>query len=419
MNGREKILNALNHRDGPVPMDFGGGPTTGIHCSVVEGLRQYYGLEDRPVTIIEPFQMLGLIEEDLLDAMGIDTVPFWNPYTMFGYKNEGWKEWTAPWGQTVLVGKNFNITRNENGDVLIYPEGDLSVPPSGKMPNNGYFFDSIIRQEPIDDENLDYRDNLEEFGEIDNEVIDDLRGAAGDVRNSGRAAFANLGGTAIGDIALVPGPQLKHPKGIRDVTEWYISTVTRQDYLKRVFEREVEIGLTNLEKINRAVGDAVDIVYICGTDFGTQTSTFCSTETYEELYAPYYTRINDWIHENTSWKTFKHSCGAVAEFIPRFIESGFDIVNPVQLSAAGMDGKTLKEKYGERITFWGGGVDTQKTLPFGTPEEVSREVTERCEIFAPGGGFVFNTIHNVQAKTPVENVVAMIDAVKDFNRRRR
>ena len=419
MNGREKILNALNHRDGPVPMDFGGGPTTGIHCSVVEGLRQYYGLEDRPVTIIEPFQMLGLIEEDLLDAMGIDTVPFWNPYTMFGYKNEGWKEWTAPWGQAVLVGKNFNITRNENGDVLIYPEGDLSVPPSGKMPNNGYFFDSIIRQEPIDDENLDYRDNLEEFGEIDNEVIDDLRGAAGDVRNSGRAAFANLGGTAIGDIALVPGPQLKHPKGIRDVTEWYISTVTRQDYLKRVFEREVEIGLTNLEKINRAVGDAVDIVYICGTDFGTQTSTFCSTETYEELYAPYYTRINDWIHENTSWKTFKHSCGAVAEFIPRFIESGFDIVNPVQLSAAGMDGKMLKEKYGERITFWGGGVDTQQTLPFGTPEEVSREVTERCEIFAPGGGFVFNTIHNVQAKTPVENVVAMIDAVKDFNRRRR
>ena len=419
MNGREKILNALNHHDGPVPMDFGGGPTTGIHCSVVEGLRKYYGLEDRPVTIIEPFQMLGLIEEDLLDAMGIDTVPLWNPYTMFGYKNEGWKEWTAPWGQTVLVGKNFNITRNENGDVLIYPEGDMSVPASGRMPNNGYFFDSIIRQEPIDDENLDYRDNLEEFGEIDNEVIDDLRGAAGDVRNSGRAAFANLGGTAIGDIALVPGPQLKHPKGIRDVTEWYISTVTRQDYLKRVFEREVEIGLTNLEKINRAVGDAVDIVYICGTDFGTQTSTFCSTETYEELYAPYYTRINDWIHENTSWKTFKHSCGAVAEFIPRFIESGFDIVNPVQLSAAGMDGKMLKEKYGERITFWGGGVDTQQTLPFGTPEEVSREVTERCEIFAPGGGFVFNTIHNVQAKTPVENVVAMIDAVKDFNRRRR
>ncbi|MFP4561806.1 MAG: uroporphyrinogen decarboxylase family protein [Spirochaetia bacterium] len=419
MNGREKILNALNHQEGPVPMDFGGGPTTGIHCSVVESLRKYYGLENRPVTIIEPFQMLGLIEEDLLDAMGVDTIPFWNPYTMFGYKNDGWKEWNTPWGQAVLVGRNFTTTRNENGDVFIYPEGDLSVPPSGKMPRNGYFFDSIIRQEPIDDENLDPKDNLEEFGEIDSEVIDDLRAAAGNVRDSGRAVFANFGGTAIGDIALVPGPQLKHPKGIRDVTEWYISTVTRQDYLRKVFDREVDIGLTNLDKINRAVGDAVDIVYICGTDFGTQTSTFCSTETYEELYAPYYKRINDWIHGNTSWKTFKHSCGAVAEFIPRFIESGFDIINPVQLSAAGMDGRVLKEKYGDKITFWGGGVDTQKTLPFGTPEEVTREVTERCELFASGGGFVFNTIHNVQAKTPVENVVAMIDAVKDFNRRRR
>ncbi|MFW5747300.1 MAG: uroporphyrinogen decarboxylase family protein [bacterium] len=419
MNGREKILNALNHQEGPVPMDFGGGPTTGIHCSVVESLRKYYGLENRPVTIIEPFQMLGLIEEDLLDAMGVDTIPFWNPYTMFGYKNDGWKEWNTPWGQAVLVGRNFTTTRNENGDVFIYPEGDLSVPPSGKMPSNGYFFDSIIRQEPIDDENLDPKDNLEEFGEIDSEVIDDLRAAAGNVRDSGRAVFANFGGTAIGDIALVPGPQLKHPKGIRDVTEWYISTVTRQDYLRKVFDREVDIGLTNLDKINRAVGDAVDIVYICGTDFGTQTSTFCSTETYEELYAPYYKRINDWIHGNTSWKTFKHSCGAVAEFIPRFIESGFDIINPVQLSAAGMDGRVLKEKYGDKITFWGGGVDTQKTLPFGTPEEVTREVTERCELFASGGGFVFNTIHNVQAKTPVENVVAMIDAVKDFNRRRK
>ncbi len=419
MNGREKILNALNHQEGPVPMDFGGGPTTGIHCSVVESLRKYYGLENRPVTIIEPFQMLGLIEEDLLDAMGVDTIPFWNPYTMFGYKNDGWKEWNTPWGQAVLVGRNFTTTRNENGDVFIYPEGDLSVPPSGKMPRNGYFFDSIIRQEPIDDENLDPKDNLEEFGEIDSEVIDDLRAAAGNVRDSGRAVFANFGGTAIGDIALVPGPQLKHPKGIRDVTEWYISTVTRQDYLRKVFDREVDIGLTNLDKINRAVGDAVDIVYICGTDFGTQTSTFCSTETYEELYAPYYKRINDWIHGNTSWKTFKHSCGAVAEFIPRFIESGFDIINPVQLSAAGMDGRVLKEKYGDKITFWGGGVDTQKTLPFGTPEEVTREVTERCELFASGGGFVFNTIHNVQAKTPVENVVAMIDAVKDFNRRRK
>jgi len=125
--------------------------------------------------------------------------------------------------------------------------------------------------------------------------------------------------------------------------------------------------------------------------------------------------MNDWIHENTTWKTFKHSCGAVATFMDHFIASGFDIINPVQCSAAGMDPKTLKDKFGDRLVFWGGGVDTQHTLPFGTPEEVREQVLGRCEIFSKNGGFVFDAIHNVQANTPVANVVAMIDAVKSFN----
>ena len=160
----------------------------------------------------------------------------------------------------------------------------------------------------------------------------------------------------------------------------------------------------------------VDVAYICGTDFGTQISTFCSEETFRELYMPYYKKINSWIHSNTNWKTFKHSCGAIYEFIPLLIESGFDIINPVQCSAQGMDPKSLKENFGDSIVFWGGGVDTQKILPFGSKEQVRDQVLRRCEIFSRSGGFVFNSIHNVQAKTPVENIVAMIDAVKEFNR---
>ena len=159
----------------------------------------------------------------------------------------------------------------------------------------------------------------------------------------------------------------------------------------------------------------VDVAYICGTDFGTQDSSFCSIDTYEELYAPYYKKINNWIHEHTQWKTFKHSCGAVESFIPHFIDSGFDIINPVQCSAAGMDPKTLKQRYGSSIVFWGGGVDTQKTLPFGTPEQVRQEVLNRCATFAPSGGFVFNSVHNVQANTPLQNIVAMFDALKEYN----
>jgi uroporphyrinogen-III decarboxylase len=157
------------------------------------------------------------------------------------------------------------------------------------------------------------------------------------------------------------------------------------------------------------------VVVVCGTDFGTQESSFCSPATFDKLWLPHYRRMNDWIHSHTQWKTFKHSCGAVESFIPHFIAAGFDILNPVQCSARGMEPERLKERHGERITFWGGGVNTQKTLPFGTPAEVRDEVLGRCEIFSPGGGFIFNTIHNIQARTPMANVVAMVDAVREFN----
>jgi uroporphyrinogen-III decarboxylase len=131
---------------------------------------------------------------------------------------------------------------------------------------------------------------------------------------------------------------------------------------------------------------------------------------------PYYQRTNNWVHQNTSWKTFKHCCGAVETFMPKFIEAGFDIINPVQVSAKGMDPKILKKKYGKNLVFWGGGVDTQKTLPYGTPREVKDEVLRHCEIFAKDGGFVFNTVHNIQADVPVENIAAMIEAVQEFNK---
>jgi uroporphyrinogen-III decarboxylase len=141
-------------------------------------------------------------------------------------------------------------------------------------------------------------------------------------------------------------------------------------------------------------------------------------KTFRDLYCPYYKQINNWIHSHTPWKTFKHSCGAVSKFLPSLIEAGFDILNPVQCSATGMEPEQLKANFGDQIVFWGGGVDTQRVLPFGTATEVREQVLRRCEVFAPGGGFVFDAIHNVQAGTPVENIVAMLDAVHEFNGRR-
>jgi uroporphyrinogen-III decarboxylase len=208
---------------------------------------------------------------------------------------------------------------------------------------------------------------------------------------------------------------MKHPKGIRDIAEWYMSTVMRPDYVKSIFDRQSEIALENFRRLHEVIGDNIDAVFICGTDFGTQDSTFCAPEQFDDLWLPYYRRINDWVHSNTNWKTFKHSCGAVETFMSRFIDAGFDIINPVQVAAKGMDPAHLKKTYGKDLVFWGGGVDTQKTLPYGTPEQVREEVLRLCDIFARDGGFVFNTVHNIQANVPVENIVAMVDAIKEFN----
>jgi hypothetical protein len=414
MTPRERLIRALNHREPDrIPVDFGATAVTGMHVSCVIGLREHYGLDKRPVKVHEPYQMLGLIEEDLKRVLGIDVEGVYAVETLFGFRNENWKPWRMDSGTEVLVSGHLKVIKDANGDTLIFPKGDLSAAPSGRMPKNGFFFDTIVRQEPIDEAKLNPEDNIEEFGPISEKDLQYFDEASRQAAETGRGVIATFGGTAFGDIALVPAPFLKTPKGIRDIEEWYISTLTRQPYIHSVFEKQTEFALANLAKIQARVGDRVQAVFICGTDFGTQQSTFCSVNTFRSLYMPYYKRINDWIHKNTSWKTFKHSCGAVETLIPSMIESGFDILNPVQCSAAGMEPKTLKKKYGGDLVFWGGGVDTQKTLMFGTPESVREEVLRRSEVLGKGGGFVFNAVHNIQANVPVKNVVAMFEALKE------
>jgi len=419
MTSRERVLASLNHLEpDAVPVDFGSTAVTGIHVNAIAALRDRYGLEKQPVRVYEPYQMLGLIEEDLKKVMGIDIAGITAPETLFGFRNENWRPYRLDSGLEVLVSEHFRTTKAPNGDTLIYPRGDLSAPPSGRMPKDGFFFDTIVRQEPIDEAKLNPEDNLEEFGPVSLEDLDYFTAESRRAAATGRAVMATFGGTAFGDIALVPAPFLKNPKGIRDIEEWYISTVTRQGYIHRIFSRQAEIAIQNLEKIKAAVGGRVDAVFVCGTDLGTQQSQFCSVETFRKLYFPYYKLVNDWVHRNTGWKTFKHSCGAVEPLIEPFIEAGFDILNPVQVTASGMEAAHLKKTYGDRIVFWGGGVDTQTTFAFGTPGQVRDQVLRRMEVLAPGGGFIFNAVHNIQATTPVANIAAMIDAVKEFNGRR-
>ena len=415
---RERIRQTLNHQvPDRVPLDLGGSVVTGMHVSSVYRLRQALQLDPpgTPVKVIEPYQMLGEIQMDLVEALGADVVPLASTKTFFGFRNEDWKPWTTFDGTPVLVPAGFNTDPEPNGDILMYPEGDKSAPPSGHMPRNGWYFDTIVRQPPLDEEHLNVEDNLEEFGPISDADLHYFKTEAERLyHQTDKAILANFGGTSFGDIALVPAPWLKYPRGIRDIEEWYISTATRRDYVYRIFERQCEIALANLERLYAAVGDKVSILFVSGTDFGTQQGPFISAKTYRELYAPFHRQVNAWVHAHTPWKTFIHSCGSVISLIEDFIEAGFDILNPVQTSAVGMDPTELKRRFGDRLIFWGGGVDTQRTLPFGKPEEVRRQVRERIAIFGAGGGFVFNTVHNVQANVPVENLLAMYETVREY-----
>ena len=414
MTGRDKLTAALNHCEGMIPLDLGATRVSGMHISCVAALRHHFGLSPEPVKAVDPYQMLGNIDDDLQQALGVDVAGVFSPMNMFGFENNNWKEWKTPWNQVILVGGDFQ-TDERDDCIFVYPGGDRSASPSGVMSKSCYFFDSIVRQQPIDWNNLNVEDNLEEFGPVSDLVLESMKEQVSLIRGTGRGIAISTGGTAFGDIAVVPAPFLKNPKGIRDISEWYMTTASRRDFVHAIFSRQLDIALSNLATIHQTLGDEIDVVNLCGTDFGTQSSTFCSPKTFKELWFPYYKEMNRWVHTHTKWKTFKHSCGAVSAFLPLFADAGFDIVNPVQCSAKGMDPQTIKDAVGDRLVFWGGGIDTQHTLPFGTPEAVRQQVLERCSIFSKNGGYVFNTIHNVQALTPTVNIVAMFDALREWN----
>lgn len=418
MNARERVWKTIHHQQPDrVPVDLGATGQTGINASTLYALRKALGLETHPIRISEVYQMLGEVEEDLRQAVGADVMGIGNPADMFGVKSAGRKPFVMSDGTPVLMGDALEYDQMEDGSVLVYPQGDRSVPPSGKMPSGGFFFDSIDRAPEFDEDNLtpleDFKDSFGLMSDEDARFVE--QESIRLYESTEYALIGNLGGAGLGDSAMVPGPHEKHPRGIRRFDDWLMAHMLYPDYIQAVFQMQTETMLKNLEIYRQAVGDRADIVWISGTDFGTQNGGFFPPQVFRELYKPFYTEINNWVHAHTPWKTFYHCCGSIVDYLDDFVEMGVDILNPVQLSARGMDAAMLKKTYGDKLVFWGGGVDTQKTLPYGTPQEVREQVLERLEILSAGGGYVFNTIHNIVAKTPVENLVAMFDAVKEYN----
>lgn len=418
MTSRERIQATLNHKQPDrVAVDFGSTPVSGIAASTIYRLRQAMGLSgpDDRVKVSEPVQFLGEFDEHFRKRMLSDCVGITGKSNRFGFPNSDWKEWTTFDGAKVWVPGKFTTEPDENGDILVYPGGDSSLAPSARMPKGGFYFDTIIRQHPIDESKLNPRDNIDEDFPLLSDADVEYYGKQAQWLhdNTDYAVIFNMPGTSLGNVAAVPGPWIKDPKGIRDIEEWYVSLLIRQDYIYKVFEGQTEIALKNLEMLGEVLGDNVDIVYLTGSDFGSQRGPLTSREVYRELFMPFYQKTCGWIHANTGWKTMMHTCGGIRPLIDDIIESGIDILNPVQTSAEGMDPQKLKDDFGDRVIFHGGGVDTQKTLPWGKPEDVYDEVRDRIRILNKGGGYIFNTIHNIQADAPVENVFALLKAIRD------
>ncbi len=416
LSSRQRLDLTLRHQQPDrVCVDVGATRDSTVQASTLSKLRAaVLGASDHRVRVLDEMMMVGEVDEELRRALPIDVIGVWGAGNLFGIRNNDWKPWELFDGTPVLVPGAFNPSVDEHGDLLMYPAGDRSALPCARMPKDGFYFDPIVRQEPIDENRLDPGDRADEFRPLTGMELAEFVAEARLATQTDYGVLANLPGiTSYGDPVRITGPGLRQPKGVRDPEEWFVSFVTRKDYVKGIFELQTEVALANIRRLAAALGHGVQVARVCGTDFGMQEGLFISRDTYRELFSPCYRQVNALIHELTDWKTFKHCCGSVYDLIPDFIEDGFDILNPVQTSAAKMDPKTLKREFGDRIVFWGGGVDTQKTLPFGTPEEVYRQVRQRIDIFNDGGGYVFGAIHNIQHGVPVVNLLAMFQAIRD------
>ena len=419
MTSRERLLKTINHETPDrVVFDLGATSQTGINASALYKLRSALGLKEQPIKVQESAQILGVVDEDVRQALGVDVIGLWNETNTLGVKNSNFKPFTMPDGTPTLMPGDMQFTRGPKGEYLTYPQGDLNEAPSMHMPHDGYFFDNIERGGEYDEDFLNAKEDFKnDFGLLSDEDAREIERKSYELYDGTDYGIVGMiGGSSFGDVFTLPACWVKgKPNGIRKMEDWLMAHVLYPEYIEDIFSMQAEIALKNLAIYKEAVADRIQVVWMSGTDFGTQNGPFTSVDTYCQLYKPFQKKVNDWVHQNTAWKTFYHSCGGVNPLIPHFIEAGVDILNPVQCSAVGMDAQLLKDTYGKDIVFWGGGIDTQHLLPFGTPEQIRQQVLERLDIFGKDGGYVFNAIHNIVGSIPTENLVAMVNGIKEFN----
>jgi uroporphyrinogen decarboxylase len=392
-----------------VPLDFGGHRSSGINAEAYRKLRHYLELPDRPIKVYDMVQQLALLDEDLLDRFGVDTIDLGRGFCL---TEKDWKPWTLTDGTECLIPAYIDVRQIGENWELYYgsPGRQIGIQKPGMN-----FFDQTywpyLDGVPDDLSNLsDAVDNML-WGAVPtppNRVeVDDKTFSQGakDLQDSTERAMIGLFGGSLFEI----------PQTICRNDNFLMLIAAEPATTHRLLDALVEIHLNKLESYLKAVGPFIDIV-LFSDDLGMQSGPLISPKMYRDFLKPRHSILWKRAKELAPHiKVMLHCCGGIRPLLDDLIEAGLDAVNPVQTSCAGMEPAGLKRDFGDQICFWGGGCDTQTILPNATPEEVRKHVLDRLEILSPGGGFVFQQVHNIMANVPPENIVAMFDAVREFN----
>lgn len=402
MNHRERVIKAINHKEPDrVPIDIGGMRSTGMHSLAYRELRKFLGFDYDSVKLYDVFQQLGLIEQDILDYFDADVVPINRLAPAFGIKIDGWKEGELVDGSRALVPADFDPVK-EDGVFKIKDEDGHTI---AQRSENSLYYNQAGGYHPMAD--ADTKEEIrEEFDweEISDEEQEFLASQGEHLREeTDRAIMAEFGGSIY-----------ERGQMLRGYKQWYLDIAGKKDLVEYLLDKLVENYLANLETFIAVLGDKVDIVQFGGNDLGMQDGPQISPETYREIFMPRHKRMWDFVHENIDWKVFFHSCGSIYKLLPDLIEAGADIINPVHINAKDMEPGKLKREFGDEVVFWGGGSDTQKVLPKGTVKEVREDVQKNVGKLAPGGGFVFTPVHNVQPDVKPKNIEAVYKAAREF-----
>lgn len=411
MNSKERILAAIHHQepDG-VPVDLGATPSSGISAIAYANLKQHLRIQSGHTRVYDVIQQLAQPEDEILDRYHIDVLDIGRA---FNTRDEDWHDFSLPQGNAVQFPAWFKPVLQSNG---VWDAFDAEGTRIATMPESATFFDQTffpyLNGYPENYDNLGYLMRKVHWGGLALSPWDHV--AEEDFWDQFRQRTIALSQESSRALMVGAGCNLfEWGTFLRRMDNFLMDLAADQSNVEHLLDALMERHLQTLEKICLAVGDIVDIVRF-GDDLGTNMGPFMSPQTYRKLFKPRHRILTEYVKTHSQMHPFLHSCGSIYKLLPDLIEAGFEIINPVQTNTKDMQPERLKREFGQNLTFWGGGCDTRHILNCGTPEQVKEDVRHNIEILAPGGGFVFNTIHNIMPDVPPENVVAMFETVDEY-----